>query len=238
MTGNSKKACSSQKIIAVLSIAAVAIILGASLVFLSSTGMSMLQLPVPAFTIGKNANAATTTTTMATAEASSSAAVPILSGRQPGVSLEDSIAALCCPASIDAIHAQKVIQFTKSGGSQSEGSSPRSLVVTNLANVNQTRTLQFQFFDDVSDDATPSVVQCADIKAVVKVDGKTVGVTRWLGYEGRSPPLPLDTGIITLQGIPEGKHSLTLIPITRLGGCNTEGWLYAWGGTLVVFGQP
>lgn len=233
MPDNSEKACSSRKIITALSIVTVAI-LGASL-FLYSTGIPMLQLPIPAFTIERNANAATTTT--AAAEASS-AAVPILIGRQPGVSLEDNIAALCCPASIDAIDAQKVIQFTKSGGSRSEGPSPKSLVVTNPVNVNQTRTLQFQFFDDVSNDATPSVAQCADIKAVVKVDGKTVGVTRWLGYEGRSPPIPLSTGIITLEDIPQGKHSLTLIPVTRLGGCNTEGWLYAWGGTLVVFGQP
>ncbi|AIF83034.1 hypothetical protein NTE_00959 [Candidatus Nitrososphaera evergladensis SR1] len=233
MPGNSKKAYSSQKMITALLIATVAI-LSASL-FLSSAGIPILQLLAPAFLIERNANAATTMTTAAVEDASSD--VPILIGQQPGVSLEDSIAALCCPASIDEIHAQKVIQFTKSGGSQSEGPSPTSLAVTNTVYVNETQTLQFQFFDDVSDDATPSAFHCADIRVVVKVDGETVGVTHWLGYEGRSPPIPLSTGVITLEDISQGKHSLTLIPVTRLGGCNTEGWLYAWGGTLVVFGQ-
>lgn len=112
-----------------------------------------------------------------------------------------------------------------------------SLAATYSVNVNRTQRLQFQFFDDVSSDATPSIAQCADIKVLVKIDGETVGMTRWLGYEGRSPSIPLDTGIITLKDIAPGEHSLTLLPMTRLGGCNTEGWLYAWGGTLVVFGD-
>jgi hypothetical protein len=138
MPGNSKKAYSSQKMITALLIATVAI-LSASL-FLSSAGIPILQLLTPAFTIERNANAAAATTTTTAAIEDASSDVPILIGQQPGVSLEDSIAALCCPASIDEIHAQKVIQFTKSGGSQSEGPSPTSLAVTNTVYVNETQT--------------------------------------------------------------------------------------------------
>ncbi|MEX0595669.1 MAG: hypothetical protein WD512_04140, partial [Candidatus Paceibacterota bacterium] len=43
--------------------------------------------------------------------------------------------------------------------------------------------------------------QCSDLRLHVIVDGKELGVTEWLGYEGREEKLPIETDILTIENL-------------------------------------
>lgn len=72
-------------------------------------------------------------------------------------------------------------------------------------------------------------IHCSDIRLHILVDERDVHVTEFIG------PISgiMTTGTLDLGPVVSGKHSLTLSPEGRVGGCNT-GWFYNWFGTLVV----
>ena len=153
-----------------------------------------------------------------------------------GTNLDQAIQAMGNTNVLQTIHAQRALVFTKAGGVTSAGETQRLLsVLTNYITVGSDNTLKFQYFVDVPSDATPSFSHCSDIRLLVLVDGHNVGSTDLLGYNGRSPALPLDTGKLAISNVQSGTHTLTLIPEGSLGGCNTLGYVYSWGGTLVIF---
>ncbi|MEO9321553.1 MAG: hypothetical protein ABI361_12880 [Nitrososphaera sp.] len=96
------------------------------------------------------------------------------------------------------------------------------------------QSIRFTYYVDVRNDLTPDAFHCSDTRVQILVDGKEVALSHWLGYEGRNPALPLDTGIVTIGNVTSGTHLLTLIPEGRLVGCDTD-YLRSWGGTLVIF---
>lgn len=89
-----------------------------------------------------------------------------------------------------------------------------------------------QHFVNVGNDTIPGRA-CSDIRLHILIDSLEVHVTDWLGYEGRIPSLPLDTGCLDFSPVAIGQHTLTLSPEGRVGGCN-HGTLLNWGGTLWV----
>ena len=80
----------------------------------------------------------------------------------------------------------------------------------------------------------PGGSHCSDIRVHFKLDNVEFLLTAWLGYESRTPVLPLHSDVIVLQNVSAGNHILTLQPEGRPGGCN-YGNLYAWDGTLLLF---
>ena len=80
----------------------------------------------------------------------------------------------------------------------------------------------------------PGGSHCSDVRVQFLLDGQPIHTTPWLGYEGRSPALPLHSDLLALSGLTRGPHTITVQPEGREGGCNT-GRLYAWDGTLLIF---
>ena len=148
--------------------------------------------------------------------------------------LSQVLPAFSDPNALNSINASQVTQFANGGGSAAQGEIQPALKEVTLFNVTESGVAKFQYFVDVKEDATPTFAHCSDIRLHVNIDGRYVGVTQWLGYEGRPLPLPLDTGIISVNGITPGKHFLVLVPQGRVGGCNS-GYLYSWGGVMVIF---
>ena len=74
---------------------------------------------------------------------------------------------------------------------------------------------------------------CSDLRLHILIDNSPVFTTDWLGYQGRVPALPLDTGLLNLGPVTSGQHTLTLSPEGRVSGCNI-GVLRSWAGTLEV----
>lgn len=80
----------------------------------------------------------------------------------------------------------------------------------------------------------PGGSHCSDVRIRFLLDGQAIHTTTWLGYEGRTPALPLHSDLLALSGLAPGTHTITVQPEGREGGCNT-GRLYAWDGTLLIF---
>lgn len=80
----------------------------------------------------------------------------------------------------------------------------------------------------------PGGSHCSDVRVRFLLDGREIHTTTWLGYEGRTPALPLHSDLLALSGLASGPHTITVQPEGREGGCNT-GRLYAWDGTLLIF---
>lgn len=152
----------------------------------------------------------------------------------PVVTIEDALSALANPEQLHLFNGSQVIQFTKSGGLETDGQFQKSLAVSNLVMLGDNETpMQFVYFVDSKHDATPMFYHSSDIRMHVYIDGRDIGVTPWLGYEDRIlSSLPTNTGVISITNVSPGDHLVSLIPEGRVGGSNS-GYLYAWGGTLV-----
>jgi len=151
----------------------------------------------------------------------------------PGITQADANAAVVNQGIRDQDRIYNVIGLIDSGGSASQGERPSSLKLDLRVDTVNNQT-SFQYFSDVKNDWTPGAYDCGDVRIHVYVGSTHIYQTGWLGYEGRNPPLPLQTSKITLSHLPSNVHYLTLQPEARIGGCNT-GDLISWGGTLVVF---
>ncbi len=72
---------------------------------------------------------------------------------------------------------------------------------------------------------------CSDIFFHILLDDVPVRTTEHVGPVSGN----YTTGLIDLSPyISQGRHMLTISPEGVVGGCNTAGWLYSWGGGLIV----
>jgi hypothetical protein len=78
---------------------------------------------------------------------------------------------------------------------------------------------------------------CSSIRLHISVDGEETFTTGFLGYVGDPLGRPMTTGPVDLAAVPQGVHTITLLPEGTLGGCN-EGTLARWTGTLLVTSEP
>lgn len=118
-------------------------------------------------------------------------------------------------------------QFWKYGGSIEKGPMPEDLAQTFIFSSKKDLEFKFQYFVPV--DFGPSKIShSSDLLLHIKIDGLEIGSVE-LGYKNRDPPLGLNTGIISIQNISHGKHTLTLQPETR------ENYLDNWGGTIAFY---
>jgi hypothetical protein len=118
------------------------------------------------------------------------------------------------------------------GGSLTEPEESGNNTASNNG-LNTKFSISFKFFTDVKYDSTPDTFDCSDLRIHVYLDEKEVFLSSWMGYENRSPQLPLDTGIVHLHDISIGKHLLKFVPESRLSGCNID-YLRSWGGTIAI----
>ena len=153
-----------------------------------------------------------------------------------GLTLPEVIAAFKNHETREEKGLQNVLVAEKSGGSpETEQFTPNLRVDVPVKVSFEQKQVSFQYFVDVRNDLTGSTtLHCTDIRIHVYLDRKEVFVTDWLGYEDRSPALPLQTDKITIEKVSPGIHEIGLIPEGRIGGCNTA-FLLAWGGTIAVF---
>lgn len=154
----------------------------------------------------------------------------------PGLTLSEVIAAFGDATTREAKGLQNILTFTKAGGSPEAGQmTPNLRVDVPVKATPSQRQVSFQYFVEVGNDLTPSIKHCSDVRLHVFLDKKEVMVTDWFGYDGRSPSLPLQTDKITISKVSPGTHELGLIPEGRISGCNDEGYVLSWGGTVAVF---
>ena len=155
----------------------------------------------------------------------------------PGLALADVVTANGDQATREQLGVASILSFVKGGGALEDGNLQPIPRVDSIANADrENRDISFQYFVDVREDITGSLnFHCSDVKLHVVLDGKEVYVTDWLGYQDRNPALPLQTEKITIKQLSSGDHYLTLIPEGRVGGCNTQGYVLSWGGTLAIF---
>ena len=156
-----------------------------------------------------------------------------------GITLDEmKYAYLNGPIAMDEVGLQSVNVFTKAGGVPADELEQPNLKFDFAASTIGTgsdRKISFQYFVDVANDITPSPIQhCADLKLHILVDGKRVYTTDWMGYDDRSPALPLTTDKISISKVSAGDHMVTLIP-EGIGGCIVGNFVFSWGGTAVVF---
>lgn len=153
-----------------------------------------------------------------------------------GITRDEAVKAFFSEAAKNKLDLRSVLVFVKSGGSESAGQKPQVLRMDMPVKAAEGEDLSFQYFVDVSDDATPyPLAHCADVRLHVYLGGAKVHTTPWMGYENRNPSLPMQTEKITIHDVPAGWRDIGLIAETRGGGCNTNGYLFAWGGTAVVY---
>lgn len=154
----------------------------------------------------------------------------------PGLTLEEVIDAFLSPAVRDVKGTQNIMIFTKSGGFIEDGQKQRNLKFDLPVTVKERKDdVSFQYFVEVKNDMTPEIAHCSDIRMHVYLDNKYQYTTGWMGYDGRSPSLPLQTDMITIEDVKKGNHDIGLKPEGRTSGCNTEGYVFSWGGTVVVY---
>ena len=154
-----------------------------------------------------------------------------------GLSLGEVISAFGSQVVKEEKGLQSILVFSKSGGSQETGNFQPDLRVDSIVDVGpEDRQVGFQYYVDIDDDLTgATTAHCSDVKLHILLDGKEVHVTDWLGYEGRDPSLPLQTEKIMINKVPPGEHYVGLVPEGRVSGCNTQGYVLSWGGTLAVY---
>lgn len=159
-----------------------------------------------------------------------------------GLDLETVNAALSDETLRDANNISDIAVFFKTGGLSDDGSLQPMLMYDKPLTISKAEgdnrgEIKFQYFVDVTSDLTPESFDCSDIRLHVMLDDheKEIYVTRWLGYDGREQMLPMDTGIISIDSIPPGGHTISLVPEGRVGGCNASDFLVSFGGTLVVY---
>ena len=153
-----------------------------------------------------------------------------------GLTLTQVIKAFLDPAARDKLGTKNIMLFTKSGGFVEDGNKQRNLKVDLPVRVlEQGGDVSFQYFVEIKDDLTPKIAHCSDVRLHVFLDGEKVLTTQWMGYDGRSPALPLQTNKITLHDVEKGGHDLVLVPEGRISGCNNEGFLFSWGGIAVIY---
>jgi hypothetical protein len=160
-----------------------------------------------------------------------------------GLDLETVNAALSDETLRDANNISDIAVFFKTGGLSDDGNLQpilmydKPLTISKVEGDNRNE-IKFQYFVDVASDLTPESFDCSDIRLHIILDHeKEIYVTRWLGYDGREPVLPIDTGIISIDSIQPGGHTISLIPEGRMGGCNASDFLVSFGGTLVVYNK-
>lgn len=120
------------------------------------------------------------------------------------------------------------LKISKSGGIPQGGQFQINLAAQFELEV-ESQTLFFEYFVPVSIEP-----HCSDVKLHIFLDDIKLGETDWLGYKDRQDGLPLKTGVIAIENISPGKRMLKLIPEGRKGGCN-EGYIAAWGGTIITY---
>ena len=153
-----------------------------------------------------------------------------------GISLRSALDAFSNESIRDDADLSSVNVFSKSGGKINAGQMQQVLKVDLPINVTDGNDdVSFQYFVEVKDDMNGlAAVHCGDIRLHVYLDSRNVFVTKWLGYDGRYPVLPLDTGRITIHDVAVGLHNIGMVPEARSGGCNA-GFIQSWGRTAVVF---
>ncbi len=166
--------------------------------------------------------------------ASATSSYDITTGR--GISLENAIIAFSNEEMKNRLGLKNIMVFSKSGGSSEGGQMQQILRVDHPVKLEVTESdVSFQYFVNIREDLDGErTFHCGDIRLHVFLDYKKVHITKWLGYEDRSPHLPLKTDKITIHDVPAGWHDIGLIPEARPGGCNS-GYIQSWGGTGVLF---
>lgn len=153
-----------------------------------------------------------------------------------GLTLEEVIDAFLIPAVRDEKDTKNILMFSKSGGFVENGNKQPNLRVDLPVTVTERiADVSFQYFVEVKDDLTPGVAHCSDIRLHVYLDNNYQYTTGWMGYDGRSPRLPLQTDMITIEDVKKGNHDIGLKPEGRISGCNVQGYVFSWGGTAVVY---
>lgn len=174
--------------------------------------------------------------TESTAQASdTTTSKPLLVSESKGVTLKVAMDAYYGKSEV--IGGPNISDVILINGSGNEGKSSIQSVRTPVQEGSDGK-IRFQYFVDVSNDVTPyPAAHCSDIRLNVDLDEKPVGVTQWLGFENRKPSLALDTGLIAIDGGSGKDHVISIYPEGRISGCNEshEGFISAWGGTLVLF---
>lgn len=157
--------------------------------------------------------------------------------KSSGLTSHEVKEAFFSPSVRDEMGAQNIMIFSKSGGNLEDGNKQRNLLVDMPVTITEkVGDISFQYFVDVRDDLTPAMFHCSDIRLHVYLDDKYQYTTEWLGYDDRYPrPLPLQTEILTLNDVKGGKHDVSIKPEGRVGGCNVDGFLFSWGGTIAIF---
>jgi hypothetical protein len=153
-----------------------------------------------------------------------------------GISLNEAIDAFNNEDIKDRLGLDNIQIFSKSGGSSAGGQRQAVLRVDLPEKITSTGdSISFQYFVDTKNDMNGEMIShCGDVRLHEYLDARKVYVSKWLGYDGRTPDLPLKTEKITVHEVPTGWHDIGLIPEARSGGCNS-GFIQSWGGTAVVF---
>jgi hypothetical protein len=153
-----------------------------------------------------------------------------------GLTLSNVTSAFGDPNTKESMGIHDILVFVKSGGSP-EGGNLQPLLRTDLPPIQSaTGNISFQYFVDVKNDLTgPNSFHCSDTRLHVFLDKKEVYLSDWLGYQDRTPALPLDTGKVTLADMSSYPHELSFLPESRNTGCNSSGYVLSWGGTIAVF---
>jgi hypothetical protein len=153
----------------------------------------------------------------------------------PGITQKQATEAFPNETTQKNLDLRNIFVFTKSGGSQSLGQKPQVLRVDMPVKATAGEDISFQYFVDVSNDVTAyPIAHCGDVRLHIYLDGVKIYTTGWMGYETRSPKLPLQTDKITIHDVSAGWKDIGFVPEGRSGGCNV-GYVRSWGGTGVIF---
>ncbi len=111
-----------------------------------------------------------------------------------GLTLSEVIAASGDESTRESKGLRNILVFLKSGGSVDIGNFNPNLRVDTPVEANSEEQISFQYFADVKNDITgSSSFHCSDVRLHIYIDDSKVYVTDWMGYDGRSPELPLQT---------------------------------------------
>lgn len=88
--------------------------------------------------------------------------------------------------------------------------------------------------------AVPSS-HCSSVRLRIRDDALITGketITDFLGWPAGPANLPMSTGELDLGRVSSGAHTFAIQAEGQLGGCNKEGYLASWGGTLRIVTTP